>query len=48
MAGPGLVFVITLILIFVPLWTLIWGQKEQPPTLSPIQDPVPPRSGLAD
>lgn len=48
MAGPGFVLVLTLILSFVPVWALIWGRKEPPPTLSPIRDPRPPRSGLPD
>ena len=48
MAGPVFVLVVTVILIFVPVWALIWGRKEQPPTLSPIRDPGPPGSGLPD
>jgi hypothetical protein len=48
MAGPGFAFVVTLILIFVPVGALIGGRKEQPPTLSRIRDPVRPRSGLPD
>jgi nitrogen fixation-related uncharacterized protein len=31
MAGPGFVVVVVLILVFVPVWALIWGQKERQP-----------------
>ena len=48
MAGPVFVLVVTLILIFVPVWALIWGRKEQFPRLSSIRDPGPPRSRLPD
>jgi hypothetical protein len=29
MAGPGFVIVVVLILVSVPLWGLIWGQRER-------------------
>jgi hypothetical protein len=31
MAGPGFVVVVALMLVCVPLWALIWGQKERRP-----------------
>jgi nitrogen fixation-related uncharacterized protein len=31
MAGLGLLVVLVLILVCVPLWALIWGQKERRP-----------------
>ena len=47
MAGPGFVIVVTLMLVFVPVWALIWGRKELPPSVSLLRDPGPerPRSG---
>jgi hypothetical protein len=46
MAGPGFVVVLMLILVFVPVWALIWGRKEPPPTLSLLRDPGPQRPEL--
>jgi hypothetical protein len=43
MAGPGFVTVVMLILVSVPVWVLIWGRKEPPPTLSTARDPGPER-----
>jgi hypothetical protein len=31
MAGPGFVVVVVLMLVCVPVWALIWGQKERRP-----------------
>jgi hypothetical protein len=45
MAGPGLVVAVTLILLFVPVWALIWGRKQPGPTLIPVRDPGPDRLG---
>jgi hypothetical protein len=43
MAGPGFLIVVTLMLVVVPVWALIWGQKEPPPTVSLLRDPGPQR-----
>jgi len=43
MAGPGLMTAVTLILVFVPVWALIWGRKEPHPTVSVARDPGPER-----
>jgi hypothetical protein len=42
MAGPAFVIVLMLILVFVPVWALIWGRKEPLPTVS-VRDPGPER-----
>jgi hypothetical protein len=31
MAGPGFVVVVALMLVCVPVWALLWGQKERRP-----------------
>ena len=43
MAGPGFVIVVTLMLVFVPVWALIWGRKEPHPTVSVARGPGPER-----
>ena len=46
MAGPGLVLVVMLILIFVPVSALLWGRKEPPPVLSSVREPGTQRPRL--
>ena len=43
MAGPGFVIVVMLMLVFVPVWALIWGRKEPLSTVSLLRDPGPER-----
>ena len=43
MAGPGFVIVVMLMLVFVPVWALIWGRKEPLPIVSAVRDPGPER-----
>jgi hypothetical protein len=43
MTGPGFVVVVALILVFVPVWALIWGRKEPPLNVSVGRDPGPQR-----
>ena len=43
MAGPALVVAVVLILMFVPVWALIWGRKEPLPIVSVVRDPGPER-----
>jgi len=43
MAGPGLMIVVMLILVFVSVWALIWGRKGPLPIVSAVRDPGPER-----
>jgi hypothetical protein len=41
MAGPG--FLVVLVMVWVPVFALIWGRKEPPPDVSLVRDPGPQR-----
>jgi hypothetical protein len=43
MAGAGFVAVLVLVMVFVPVWELIWGRREPSPDVSLVRDPGPPR-----
>ena len=43
MAGPALVVAVVLILMFVPVWALIWGRKETPATVRVADETGPAR-----
>jgi protein-S-isoprenylcysteine O-methyltransferase Ste14 len=48
MAVPALVVAVVLILVFVPLWALIWGRKEMPATVRVDTDTGPARLQARD
>ena len=48
MAVPALVVAVLLILVFVPVWALIWGRKEMPATVRVDDDTGPARLRAPD
>ena len=48
MAGLGFVIVVMLMLVFVPVWALIWGRKETPATVRVSDDTGPARLRARD
>jgi len=48
MAVPALVVAVVLILVFVPVWALIWGRKETPATVRVSDDTGPARLRARD
>jgi hypothetical protein len=47
MAVPALVVAVVLILVFVPVWAMIWGRKETPATVR-VDDAGPARLRARD
>ncbi len=48
MAVPALVVAVVLILVFVPVWALIWGRNETPATVRVSDDTGPARLRARD
>jgi hypothetical protein len=48
MAGPTLVIAVALIVVFVPMWALIWGRKDPPSTVTVPVETGPPRLRTRD
>jgi hypothetical protein len=48
MAVPALVVALGLMLVFVPVWALIWGRKETPATVRVSNENGPPRLRTRD
>ena len=48
MAVPALVVAVVLILVFAPVWALIWGRNETPATVRVCDDTGPARLRARD